>query len=454
VVNLHNVARDLVETFPSNAQFVEFEIKRSERSDGVRPLFPAALGAAGIFDVKLHPALSLFTASIIAFAPMHAYAQDANSASVRDRARPEYDPQGMRFGGFDLHAQVDVSAATTDNLFATQSNEESDQIYTIAPSMQLASHWSRHSLQVEAGVQHAEYANNDSQNSDTGYVGARGRFDISDDTNISGSARYARDVEPRTNPDALTSGEPVRYDTTQGSVGVAHMFNRVQVSATAQHIELNYHDVGAIDQDFRDSIENAGTVNVDYAISPRLGIIGRVTLSKRKYDNDPGLSSNNRTYLVGARINFTDLMQGEVAVGQFDRDYDFGTHVKGTAVDASLDWYITELTTLSFNANRDPEEQGADIVLPYVESRYGARVDHELLRNLILSADFTTSAYDYRTIDRNDDFTSGGIGAKYILNRRVALNASYRYDKVDSSGVDRYRNYIENTFTIGLSLRL
>jgi hypothetical protein len=115
---------------------------------------------------------------------------------------------------------------------------------------------------------------------------------------------------------------------------------------------------------------------------------------------------------------------------------------------------VTQLTTLSFNANRNAADQGATTNDPYIESRVGAGVDHELLRNLILSAGIQRGTRDYKTIDRSDDFTYAALGARYILNRRVALSANYRHDAVDSSGVNRYRNYDVNTFSLGLSLRL
>jgi hypothetical protein len=453
-MNLFRRALEGSKPLSPNAQTVAPQIQKIQRSRSGAP-FLAAPGV-GAFDVRLHPALSLFAASLIAFVPFEAAAQDvaSPSVSVRERPRPEYDPQGLRFGGFDLNANVDVGVASTDNLFATETNEQSDLIYTVSPEARLTSHWSRNALTLAAGLTHTGHRDFDSEDSTTGFVSGQGRLDVGGNTQISGGARYAREVEPRTNVDSLTTGEPVQYDVTQGTVTAAHTFNYIQVSASASRTELNYHDAGAIDQDFRDSTENAGTLRAEYAVSPRIGLVGQMTLDHRKYDNDPGLSSNGRTYLVGVAINFTDLMKGQIAVGEFNRDYDFGDHVSGTAVDANLEWYITQLTTLSFNANRNGQDQGATTSDPYVESSFGAHVDHELLRNVILSAGIEKGKRDYQVIDRNDDYTSGQISAEYILNRRVALSARYQHDSVDSSGANRYRNFDVNTFSLGLSLRL
>ena len=392
----------------------------------------------------------------MAATPFEAHAQDVStrSVSVNERPRPEYDPLGMRFGGFDLNAKLDVGVATTDNLFASQTNEQSDLVYTIAPQATLASHWSRHALSVSAGVTRTGHRDFDSEDSTTGFVSGRGRLDIGANTTVHGDARWAREVEPRTNVDSLSIGGPVEYDVAQGGIGITQKFNNLDLSATVGRSDYNYHDAGPIDQDFRDSKTDTATVRAEYALSPRIGLVGQVTADHHKYANDPGLSSDGRTYLAGVAINLTDLMEGEIAVGYFNRDYDAGEHVSGAAVDAKLSWYITQLTTLSFNANRNAADEGATTNDPYIESRFGALVDHELLRNLILSAGVQTGSRDYKTIDRTDDFTYGAVSARYILNRRVALTATYRHDAVDSSGLNRYRNYDVNTLSLGLSLRL
>lgn len=405
--------------------------------------------------MRLHPAFTAFAASLIAFAPFQAFAQEAHpSASVRDRPHPEYDPLGLRFGGFDLNARLDLAATSTDNLFASETGAESDVYYTVSPSARLSSHWSRHALAVSAGLTHAVFSDNSSQNNDSYYVGAEGRYDVSAETHVNATARYARAVEPRTDPDALTTGKPVEYTVSQASLSADHAFNRFKVAVGFDTATYDYHDVGLIDQDFRDVTQTGITGNVEAEISPRFGAIFQASADHRNYDNDKPLSSDGQTYLVGVALHLTDLIEGHVSVGTFNRDYDSGENLSGFAADASVDWYITQLTTLEFTANRNAQEDGATAAVPYVESRYGAHVDHELLRNVILSAGVEAGQRDYDTIDRNDTFLSYQLGADYTLNRRVALTARFTHDEVNSDGVDRYRDYTVNAVTLGLSLHL
>jgi hypothetical protein len=106
------------------------------------------------------------------------------------------------------------------------------------------------------------------------------------------------------------------------------------------------------------------------------------------------------------------------------------------------------------NASRSAEDSGAFAASPYVASQYGARVDHELLRNLIVSAGGEFGARDYDVVDRQDDFRAAAVEAEYLMNRRVSLRGRFSHIDVDSNGVNRYRDFEVNEATIGLRLRL
>ncbi|MEQ1708132.1 MAG: outer membrane beta-barrel protein [Terricaulis sp.] len=417
----------------------------------VRSSFPSAARAVfGGSWVRTFRFLSLCAASLVALAPVQASAQTANeSASVRDRARPEFDPLGVRVGGFDLNATLDLGVASTDNLFAEQANEDSDILYHLTPSARLSSHWSRHALSLVAGADFKSHADFSNEDAETGYLGADGRLDVGGNSSISASARFARDVEPRTNPDAATLGNPVEFEHTDLALVGRHQFNRFRVIGTLAQSEYRYDDAPG-----RDSDENSFTGRVEAEITPRIGALFQARADERDYDNNPGLSSEGRTYLAGVSFNLTDLMRGEVALGQFDRDYNSGANVSGTAISGSLEWYITRLTTLNFSAHRNAEDTSATVAQPYVESEYGLQVDHEILRNVILTAGIRAGQREYEAIDRQDEFTSGQVGADYLFSRRIVLQARLTRDKTESSGVNAYRDYEVNALSLGASLRL
>lgn len=402
--------------------------------------------------MRLHSSISWFAASLIAFAPLQAaYAQGMESYSVRQRERPEYDAVGRDVGAFHLDASVGLDAGTTDNVFASETNAQSDTILAASPELRLESNWSRHQLVAELGGRlesHSDFSNEDVN---TSHGRLAGRVDIGSRSNVTAAAGFAHEKEPRNDPDSPVGGDPVEYDFSTFELGASHTFNRIRLSARAAQETYEYDGL----QNFRDLDETSLTGRVDYEISDRLGLLASYTADDRQYDNTPALNADGGTVLVGATFNLTDLLVGEVSAGQFDREYDNGASLDGLAVDGHLEWYVTGLTTLSFDASRRAEDASAVAgAQPYTESEYGARVDHELRRNIILTAAVQAGTREYDGIDRDDEYTSAEIGGDYLMNRNVAVRARYNFTDVQSDGVSRYRDFQENAFTIGVKFAL
>jgi hypothetical protein len=429
-------------------------LNRSHLSSG-SPGEPGGLGDI----LRINPFASLFAASLIALAPAHAFAQTQQTdqvvrqetVSVRDRDRPEYDAQGRRLGSFNLNAAADFSVAYTDNLFAAPDGSPADVddfVYTVAPMAALTSNWSRHAVAVEAGGTVRLHNDFDNEDTEEYYLRGNGRFDIGENTELRGSARYAHQVTPRTDPDSPFIGDPVEYDRVDVGAGASHRFARFRVSADVAHSEYDYDGV----QSFRDNDQNALRGRVDFEVSPRIGLMVSAAVDEREYDNSPQFDSDGTAYLAGVTLN-SDLMRGEVSVGHFEREYaGVAGSFDGLAVSGRLEWYITQLTTLTFDARRDADDQiGATSGEPYITQEYGARVDHELLRNVILTGAVRFGDRDYETIAREDEYLEFEVGADYMLNRNAAVRFRYEYDEVDSPA---YRNYEVNRATLGLTLRL
>lgn len=408
--------------------------------------------------LRINPFASLFAASLIILAPVHAAAQTQSntpsrqeSVSVRDRDRPEYDAAGRRLGTFNLNASLDLAVTSTDNLFAAPDGAPSDvddMIYGVAPNVSLTSDWSRHALALDAGAVFRSHEDFSSEDADDHFVRATGRFDIGQNTALRGSVRSSHQVSPRTDPDSPFIGSPVEYDRMDTGVGITHRFARFTTSLDASRSEYEYDGV----QTFRDNEETALRGRIEAELSPRIGLLFAANVDERDYNNSPQFNSDGQAYMVGVTLN-SDLMRGEVSVGQFQRDYAGVTGTfEGVAVEGNVEWYVTQLTTVTLDARRDADDQiGASSGEPYVTEEYGLRVDHELLRNVILTGSVRFGNRDYETIARKDDYNEWEVGADYMLNRNAALRFRYQHDEVDSPA---YRDYEVNQATLGLTLRL
>jgi hypothetical protein len=427
--------------------------------------FPGAHGGFGDFQLRFNPFVSLFAASLIAMLPVHAVAQETDepiarqeAVSVQDRERPEYTSEGRRLGTFVLNAALDLSVASTDNLFAAPNGAELDDIiYGVAPSARLESDWSRNMVALEAGAEFLSHEDFSNEDTDSHYIRALGRLDIGQNTALRASARTAHETTPRTDPDSPFVGAPVEYDRTDYSAGIEHRFARATVSFDAGQDEYDYDG----SQNDRDNTQDFIRGRLQYDLSPRLGLVLRAQHDERDYTAPTVINadSENDTYMAGISIN-SDVMRGEVTAGVYERDYQdpMVDTLEGTAISGRLEWYITQLTTLTFHARQDADDEvSVSSRLPYEVTEYGGRVDHELRRNVILTASARLGERDYQvnlTPPRHDDYSEIEAGADWLLNRNAALRFRYERDEVDSSGQPASRDYEVDKVTVGMTLRL
>jgi hypothetical protein len=90
----------------------------------------------------------------------------------------------------------------------------------------------------------------------------------------------------------------------------------------------------------------------------------------------------------------------------------------------------------------------------YLESSVGVRVDHELLRNLLLNANASFVSDDFKGVNATDNYYLAGVGAKYLLNRNLYIGPSYQFQRLNSSGTNAFAPFTRNIIMLRLSTQL
>src|SRR5690606_37747416 len=94
-----------------------------------------------------------------------AYAQEPDpNVPVTARPRPEYDPLGIRAGGFLIYPSVSVDGTYNDNIFADDDDEEQDFIIAVQPQISVRSNFPRHSLNWTVESEVGRYVDNTDEN--------------------------------------------------------------------------------------------------------------------------------------------------------------------------------------------------------------------------------------------------------------------------------------------------
>ena len=391
------------------------------------------------------------------------------STGVLERPRPDYEALGVHAGGFLVYPRLTVDAVYDDNIFSSRLAAVGDTIFRIGPELAIKSNWSRHEVDLIAHAKINQYLDHSRENTTDYGVGGLGRLDVVRGTNLTGGVSYDRNTEPRTDPTAPTAAlQPVRYDLSQFNIGGSREINRLRLQAGVNFADYNYDNVAStagtiINQKFRDRAMWTENARADYAVSPdtALYVTGGVNQRDYRFTTLPA-APNNRSSTgyeadVGANFDLTNLVRGEVQVGYLQQSYKgpAAPNIGGVAFMAGVDWFPTPLTTVRLSGSRTVEEATVIGASGFIASRINLRVDHELLRNVILNANVGYENDGYHGVTRTDNLVTGGVAGTYLLNRNIGLRLAYDHLSLDSSGTiaARVPSYQDNKVTGSLTLQ-
>lgn len=390
------------------------------------------------------------------------FARD-RAVAVRDRAHPEYEALGLPAGAFTVFPRLQADVEYNDNVYATENGALDDVIFRVKPELAVESGWSRHFLQAYVRGDFSRYSDYGTEDTNNWGIGSSGRVDINRAANIALGADYAELTEPRTSSNTpVASAKPIEYDLTQAYIAATRVTGRLKLSGRGDFRSFDYRNgetlTGAvIDQSNRNRDVSSLSGRVDYAISPATAVFVQVTGNDRSYKvastpTDPNRDSSGYEALVGVNFEVGAVARGELAVGYISQEYDSSafSNIDGFGARAQVQWFPTELTTFTATGSRTIEDSGIVGSGGYLSNGVGLAVDHELLRNVILSANTNFSRDEYNGIDRNDDRFSIAAGGTYLLNRNLGVSVTASHLKQSSDGANAGVKYNVNRVMLSL----
>jgi hypothetical protein len=383
---------------------------------------------------------------------------------VQSRARPDYDPLGLRAGAFLIYPELSLLGGYDSNVFAEADNEKDAFVTIIRPGISAESQWSRHALNVsgffEEGI-YTEYTRN-------GYTDygafADGRIDITRADRLNLDVGVSRAHEDRDSPDSQEGARSItQYYLYDANVAYRHDFARLFTVLRAGFRRNVYEDaVGGVDNSTRDRDRYTVGARVGHAISPRFTVFLDGAYRWVEYDEEDSQERkrDNQGYAVraGTGIDITSILFGELYVGYSAVTYDESGFSDASSPGAGgrLTWNVTPLTSIILNAageirettvTQDNEEASANL-----QSDVTLAVWHELLRNLLINGYGQYIRDDFEGINRTDNTFRVGGGVRYLINRNFSLDANYTFSTRDSDESDA--EYDRNQVLIGVTARL
>jgi hypothetical protein len=411
----------------------------------------------------------------VADVPVHAQSttQDVDlsvqanrSMPVQERLRPGFDAIGIPIGSVLVFPRVTASLAATDNVFARDGDREGDVTARGGFDVEVRSDTAdTRSFVVYAAALQDTYFRNGGENATTGRVGGRGTVSYAREGQVELAAELRHDVEPRTvAATAANALERAQYDYAFGSIAVQHSFNRLVLRGSLRADDVSFSTLDTSDGPValreRDYRTASGSVRVGYRVRPDITASATVNMIRRRYDLLAQVAGFDRDFdgleaLIGVQLELPGFARGEVSAGllrQNSADPRIET-VQEVGFRGRLDLFPTALTTIGLRVDRSVIDIGTIGAANGLASTAGVTVDHELLRNLILSADLAYTRETFEGLDRGDDLVGGRAEMRYLLSHM--WTARLRYDLVSraSRGSNAGQTFTANAVRLEVTLQ-
>lgn len=403
-------------------------------------------------------ALTVLSAASVAEAQTLRLPDPANTTV--DQNQEEYQPLGIVAGTFIILPSIRTGLRLDDNVYARDHNKDGDATFVVAPDITATSQFPDRYISLQAGGEGAKYVNQTDNDYVDLYARATAIQNVFEQDRVGATFGVTRYHEDRTSADQEAFRKLTTITATGGSLTYHKGLDRLFIEGTGSAQYLSF-DNPSEDVSDRNRIQTQLGVRAGYQVSPSIAAYGITTVRRNDYDqsvNNAGVKRSSTTYFggVGTDVDITGLLFGSFDVGFVYRAYD-GTDlndVTGLQSDLNLTWNPTELTSVILNGRTSLQETTLtvddDTASTDSYKSLSLTVIHALRPNVFLTATTRYIRDDYLDTDRADNTVQAGIGARWLINRRMSYDANYMFSKRMTNADDA--DYVRNVFLTGITL--
>jgi len=393
--------------------------------------------------------------------PVHA-SQSPRSTSallaeqpVYERTQPGFEVPGMHLGDLLLHPSVQVMEVFDSNVYATQANQKSDLTHIVAPAMTVDTQNPNRGFQFKVENQSGFYTSNTSENFSDTHLTLMPYLRMSTVSTIKARVLWERAHELRTSDAANTNfgaEEPVRYTQSMQKLFWEYKPSRLGFTPFIQHNDIAYENVARrgggpkfVNND-RDRAENEIGTEISYDFFGKDQAYVRVRGFSHDYvrpDYNPltlsysGSKRDSKGFESRLGVNYylTPITSLDMNGGFYRQNFE-ATAFKPVTTPvghALLTWRVTALTTCNIEAERQAWETNQVTASAFVQNRAGARITHELRRNVILGTDAGIGTNSYVGDPRQDHYWQAGLSSLYKISRNWGWKTAYSYEQRQSN---------------------
>ena len=304
-------------------------------------------------------------------------------------------------------------------------------------------------MQLEIGADFGFYKQFTTQDYRDYYAQTGNTFEIVRGTNLFVDALYRHAHAPRTSPDNIyAAAEPLVYDLLSGTLGVERNLGVLSLRADVKADELTYQNsesVGGGTIDNSDQDRHTLDAGIQFGYSPFQESMAYIDARVKDVqyvdstsEGGPNRDNTGFTIMLGAKKNLSDLWVANAYIGYAPRFFATDslediTGQQALILGGELLWNPTALTSVIGNVDRRTYETTQAGASALVNTLLSMRVEHKLLRSLLLDAEAGVDYGDYYGSSREDRSYRVGVGAEYFLTRIFSLRTAYSYGQRNST---------------------
>ena len=389
----------------------------------------------------------------------------SENVPVLSRPNPAYDALGYHVGGFTAYPRVSLSGTYDDNVFG-QPDGVSGGIFTVTPSVDFDSNWSRNALNFNLRYERDQYLDHTTESSNELSLSSSGRLDIDRSSAANFVLNVARLTESRTAPDSVGGlREPVRYDLVTTSGQIYREFNRYRFEAEIGNSFYSFFNSrlfnGALYPEYlRDENSSYERLRASWAADPSFALFVQVTPNQSRFlhrplDNTGSFNSEGYAVLGGVNFQLTHLLTGDAGIGVYEQSYAARniSDLSGLAYNVTLRYFPTQLVTVTGHADHSISASAIPGTPATDTDAVSLRADYELRRFIIISPEVDYFRYNYPGTSRRDDRYGAALNATYLINRNIGVTASYAFVRQSSTGGFGGTDFDDNRLSLTLTLQ-
>ena len=356
--------------------------------------------------------------------------------TVASRARPEYDPPGVRAGSFVLHPLLEEGLGYDDNLFGNNELQRGSWLIGTHPSLLVGSDWSRDSVVGYVGLDDLRYPDQPEQSQTNWTALLGGTIAIGRDL-LTLSAAHFNLHQARTELDALPSDTPIAYRVDDVRASYKINLDRLSVTPSLTFTAYRY-DATTIQgeptsQAYRNRDLIQGAITTRYELTPERNLLLVTRALAVNYvapePGQPTRNSNGYQVLVGLSDDTDAVWRYRVLLGWEMRAFHASQYAtyQSPIAEAEVIWSPSGMTDVTASLARGTEDAAQEGIVGYTYTRARVVLDHECLRNVLLQASASVQYDNYLQGGGHDSRLAIGAGVTWLINRHLRLSATYDF---------------------------